>query len=75
MELYNWKNDIEEKGALKNRKNISLILINEEGDVKCRWEIFEAWPTKYSSTGSNAKENSLIIESLEIVHESIKRTK
>ena len=75
MDLYNWNKSIEEKGALKNRKNISLVLIDEEGSEKCRWEIYEAWPTKYSSSGFDAKGNAVVIESLDIVHEGIKRMK
>ncbi len=73
MELYNWKKQIEQTGAAKARKNISLILIDEEGNDKARWDIAEAWPTKYDSSDFSAKGNEVIIETLEIVHEGITR--
>ncbi|MFV1950666.1 MAG: phage tail protein [Nitrospinota bacterium] len=73
MELYNWKKQIEQTGAAKARKNISLILIDEEGNDKARWDIVEAWPTKYDSSDFSAKGNEVVIETLEIVHEGITR--
>lgn len=74
-ELYEWRKKIEDSGASGARKSISLVLIDEEGNDKCRWDIIEAWPTKYSSSGFDAKGNAVMIETLELVHEGIKRTK
>ena len=73
MELYDWRKNIEASGAGKNRKNISLILIDEEGNDKSRWDIVEAWPTKYDPSDFSAKGNEVLIETLEIVHEGITR--
>ncbi len=73
MDLYDWKKQVEETGASKARKNISLILIDEEGNDKARWDIAEAWPTKYDASDFNAKGNEVVVESLEIVHEGVKR--
>ncbi|KCZ70556.1 conserved hypothetical phage tail region protein [Candidatus Methanoperedens nitroreducens] len=75
MELYEWRKLVEQSGAIKARKNISLILIDEEGNDKSRWDIIEAWPTKYDPSDFSAKSNEVVIESLELVHEGIKRTK
>lgn len=73
MELYDWRKMVEEKGASNARKNISLIVIDEEGNDKARWDIVEAWPTKYDPSDLNAKGNEVIIETFEIVHEGITR--
>jgi phage tail-like protein len=73
MDLYNWKKQVEDTGALGARKSISLILIDEAGNDKARWEILEAWPTKYSPSGFSAKANEVLIETLEIVHEGVTR--
>lgn len=73
LELYEWKKQIEQTGAAKARKNISLILIDEEGNDKARWDIVEAWPTKYDSSDFSAKGNEVVIETLELVHEGITR--
>ncbi len=75
MDLYEWRKSIEDSGAIKARKSMSLILIDEEGNDKVRWDIESAWPTKYSSSGFSAKANEVVIETLEIVHEGVKRTK
>jgi len=74
MDIYNWRKSIVDKGAADNRKNVSLILIDEAGADKCRWDIIEAWPTKYDPSDFNAKGNEVLIENLELVHEGITRT-
>ena len=75
MELYEWKQKVEETGAINVRKDISLILIDEEGNDKARWDIIEAWPTKYDSSDFSAKASEVVIETLEIVHEGVTRVK
>ncbi len=75
MDLYNWRKQVEDSGAIKARKSISLTLIDEEGNDKSRWDIIEAWPTKYTPSGFDAKGNAVVIETFELVHEGIKRTK
>jgi len=73
MELYEWRKQVEQSGASKARKNMSLILIDEEGNDKARWDIVEAWPTKYDPSDFSAKGNEVVIETLEVVHEGITR--
>jgi len=73
LDLYNWKKKVEETGAQGARKNISLILIDEAGNDKARWNIKEAWPTKYDASDFNAKNNEVVIESVELVNEGITR--
>ena len=73
MLLYDWRKSVEETGATKARKNISLILIDEEGSNKARWDIVSAWPTKYDPSDFSAKGSEVLIETLELVHEGIKR--
>ncbi len=50
-------------------------MVDEEGNDKARWDIVEAWPTKYDPSDFNAKSNEVIIETLEIVHEGVTRKK
>ena len=75
MDLYNWKKQVEDSGAINARKSISLILIDEEGNDKAQWNILEAWPTKYDSSDFSAKANDVVIETFEILHEGVTRTK
>lgn len=75
MDLYNWRKQVEDTGASEARKSISLVLIDEEGNPSSSWTIVEAWPTKYSSSGFEAKGNAVMIETFELALEKIIRTK
>jgi len=75
MDLYNWRKKVIDTGAATARKNISIILIDEAGADKARWDIVNAWPTKYTPPTFNAKGNEVAIEALEIVHEGFTRVK
>jgi phage tail-like protein len=75
MELYNWHKDVT-LGKIESdklRKNISVIVIDEEGNDKSRWNFVQAWPTKYDAPDLTAKGNEVSIETLEIVHEGMER--
>lgn len=72
-ELYDWYKLIVENGAQNNRRNCSIILVDEEGNDKSRWDLEGAWPIKYDPTDFNAKGNDVGIESLEIVTESYRK--
>jgi phage tail-like protein len=71
MELYNWFKQ-GTYGEIQ-RKNIAIVAINAQGEDKARWEVVEAWPSKYSAPDFNAKGNDVAVETLEIVHEGIRR--
>ncbi len=73
MDLYNWRKQVIDTGADGARKNISIILVDEVGSDKARWNIIQAWPTKYDAPDFTAKGNDVAIETLEIVHEGIQR--
>lgn len=71
MELYNWHR----QAVLGNtqRKNGSIIVLDRQGNQKVRWNFFNAWPTKYDSSGLNAESNDVAIESVELAHEGLER--
>lgn len=75
MDLFNWRKAVIDKGADANRKNISIILIDEEGSDKVRWDIVNTWPIKYANGALNSKGEEVLVEELEIIHEGITRTK
>jgi phage tail-like protein len=75
MDLYNWRKAVAQKGALNNRKSLSIILIDEEGNDKAQWDIVEAWPVKYDVSALSAKGNEVSIESIELAHEGVSRVK
>ena len=73
MKLYEWRQRVIDLGAEGERKDVSSVLIDEAGNDKARWEIEEAWPSKYDPTDFSAKGNEVAIETLELVHEGFKR--
>ncbi|MFZ3384905.1 MAG: phage tail protein [Candidatus Methanoperedens sp.] len=72
-DLYIWRKQIIDTGAEGARKNISIILVDEAGADKSRWEIENAWPSKYDPPDFSGKGNEVAIETLEIVHEGFTR--
>lgn len=56
--------------ALQNRvfqpSQINVILLNEEHQPLKTWNIYNAWPKKWSVSDFNAQENSVVIETLDI---------
>lgn len=71
MDIYNWHKAIIDGNVI--RKNLSIIAIDEAGNDKARWNISNAWPSKYDPPDFNAKGNEVAIETLEIVHEGMVR--
>jgi phage tail-like protein len=71
MELYNWRKQTIDGNT--QRKNIAIVMIDEAGNDKARWEFINAWPSKYDSPDANGTGNAVAIETLEIVHEGMER--
>jgi phage tail-like protein len=75
MDLYKWRKQVIDSGVGSARKNMSLILVDEVGKDTARWDIHNAWPSKYDPPDFSAKGSEVAIEMLEIVHEGFKRVK
>ena len=73
MDLYTWRKTVIDTGAEGARKNLAIILVDEAGADKARWDVVMAWPIKYDPTDFNAKNNEVGIETLEIAHEGFTR--
>ena len=55
------------------RKNGSIVLLNDAGDEKIRWNFHDAWPTKWTGPSLKATGNEVAIETLEIAHEGVEK--
>jgi phage tail-like protein len=73
MELYNWRKMVEQGKISQARRNMVVILIDEEGNDVVKWSFTNAWPNKYKAPDLNAKGNEIAIETLEIAFESMQR--
>ena len=65
----NWCNTIKRDAV--ERRNLTVSLLNEEGEAVLAWKVKNAWPTKIQSTGPNADGNEIAIESIELAHEGL----
>jgi phage tail-like protein len=73
MDMYNWLQDCVQGKV--TRKTVTIIAINEAGADVATWKVIEAWPTKYTAPDFNATASEVAVESLEIAHEGMTRTK
>lgn len=73
IELFEWRKQVIEGSMGEARRNIAVILQDEEGSPAARWEFREAWPSKYDAPDLSGKGNDVAIETMEIVHEGMDR--
>lgn len=71
MDLYNWHKDI--VAGKIHRESVAIVVIDEAGADKARFQITEAWPSKYDPMDLNAKGNDVSIEMLELSNEGVER--
>ncbi len=62
-------------GAEVQREDITITLLDNNGDDAAQWTIESAFPIKYTAPDFNATASEAAMESLELVHEGLKRTK
>jgi phage tail-like protein len=70
-ELWDWREQA--RNGKVEYKNGSIVLLNDTGEEKIRWNFVNGWPTKWTGPTYNATSNDVAIETLEIVHEGIVR--
>ncbi|MFX3632987.1 MAG: phage tail protein [Candidatus Pristimantibacillus sp.] len=72
MELYEWVQECAE-GTIE-RKTITIIALDEEGEDVATWQVIEAWPVKYTAPSFNGTANEVAFELIEFAHEGMTRT-
>jgi phage tail-like protein len=70
-ELYDWHRTA--LNGQTQRKNGSIILQDDAGQEKVRWNFFNAWPSKWDGPDFNAKGNDVAIDTLTISCERAER--
>jgi phage tail-like protein len=76
LDLYKWHDMVVEKGSTNDtRKHVSITLMNTEGHTAAQWDCIDAFPTKYETTGLNAGSSDIIIVTLELALNYMKRVK
>jgi phage tail-like protein len=70
--LYNFFNGFLE-GSNFSPANAVITVFNNAGEPTASWTVINAWPSKYESTQLSADSSDIIIETLGLQHEGIKR--
>jgi phage tail-like protein len=70
-ELWDWRKKTMD-GKVE-RKNGSIVLLNDAGEEKVRWNFVDGWPTKWTGPSFNATSNDVAIETLDIAHEGLEK--
>ena len=68
-DLYNWHRALLQ-GTL-DRRNIQIVLLDDERKDVARWRLIDAFPQKYEGPCLNAKSSEVAIETLELCCEYI----
>ena len=70
-ELWKWHQSA--AAGKTERRNGSVVLLDETGAEKLRWNFTNAWPSKWSGPTFNSTGNAIAVETLEITHEELTR--
>jgi phage tail-like protein len=74
LQMWEWRNMVE-TGNIKNaRKNVSIIMYNQQLEPVAQWDFTNAWPSKIEMS-SPAGTNETAVEELVLVNEGCKRVK
>lgn len=80
MDLYQWyedcnTNDGNPSAWASKRRAASVSVYDQAGEMKARWEMKHAYPTKYEGPKLEASSGDIANETITLVHEGIKRVK
>ncbi|WP_293993801.1 phage tail protein [Sphaerotilus sp.] len=71
-ELWDWMQKIVQ-GTVE-RRNVSIVMLQPDGSTEAmRWNLFDCWPSEWVSAALDASGNTLAIESMTLVFESLER--
>jgi len=70
-EFWKWRETVID--GKTERKNGSIVLLDETGAEKIRWNFTNGWPTKWTGPSLNSTSTAVAIETVEITHEELKR--
>ena len=70
-ELWEWRQTAAEGNI--ERKNGSIVLLDDTGQEQVRWNFREGWPTKWTGPSFNATGSEVAVETLEIAHEGVSK--
>ena len=73
-QLFEWRRMVSEPtddAPREPRRNISILLLDEKRAEQVRFNLKNAWPSKWTGPDFKASANEIAIEQLEICHEGV----
>jgi phage tail-like protein len=67
--LWKWREKVM-NGQIE-RHNISISLMNDVGEPKITWNLFECWPTQWTGPSFDAASDEVAVEQLVLTYERI----
>jgi phage tail-like protein len=71
-ELFTWFKTVID-GDIDRKQTMSVVLLDEQRNEAVRWNIINAWPSKYVVPDLKADGNEIAFESVELCHEGVER--
>jgi phage tail-like protein len=75
MEMYDWRKQVEEGKYTDARKDGSVIMYDQAGTEKARWNFVKGWPSVYKGPDLAADSGDAATEEITIAHEGLTRIK
>ncbi|MGM9489724.1 phage tail protein [Ideonella sp. YS5] len=75
QDLQKWRSLVLDGKMSDARKDGQIIYVDDEGKDAAEWDFVAAWPFKWTLSSFNASSNEVLIETLELAHEGLKRVK
>jgi phage tail-like protein len=70
QEIFNWHKAVMD-GDIVREQSISIVLLDETRTEVKRWNLREAWPSKWMGPDLKANANEVAFESIEVCHEGV----
>ena len=69
-ELFEWHKTVFD-GDIRREQSMSIVLLDERRQEAKRWNLREAWPSKWMGPDLKAGANEIAFESIELCHEGV----
>ena len=66
-----WQWYVNVTNGIDDRRNVTIVLLNERRQPELRWHAENAWINKIEGPALKASSNDVAMESLELVHEGL----